>query len=274
MIDSEILVPFLKWAGGKRWALPSILACAPDNIKTYVEPFLGSGSVFFALKPKKAVLSDLNPRLIETYDAVRTRSDLVNRHLRHFHKSHNKNFYYEERARIRRSMHSRAAQFIYLNRTCWNGLYRVNKRGQFNVPIGTKTAVYYGASDLAGHGKALQVAALKTQDFQESIDAAKAGDFIFADPPYTVKHNLNGFVKYNETLFSWDDQIRLRDALARAAERGVSFALTNANHEAIHELYEGIGQHMELDRASVLSGKAAARQRVTELLVNHRHGPH
>lgn len=156
---------------------------------------------------------------------------------------------------------------MYLNRTCWNGLYRVNRKGQFNVPKGTKSTVIFPHDDFQAVSDALQSAELSACDFEETIAQCQAGDLLFVDPPYTVKHNFNGFVKYNETIFSWDDQIRLRDAVADAAERGVRVVLANAAHATIEELYEGIGTTHKLSRESVISGKASARGVYEELLV-------
>src|SRR5699024_9439870 len=116
---------------------------------------------------------------------------------------------------------NRAARFIYLNRTCWNGLYRVNKQGKFNVPIGTKVNVRLESDNFMLTSDILKKVDLLISDFENIVDGALEDDFVFADPPYTVAHNNNGFIKYNEKLFSWSDQVRLRDAIIRARERGV-----------------------------------------------------
>lgn len=161
----------------------------------------------------------------------------------------------------------RAAQFIYLNRTCFNGLYRVNLKGKFNVPIGTKVKVFDRFEDFSAISRILKRAEICHSDFEFIIDSAISGDFLFIDPPYTVKHNLNGFIKYNEKIFSWDDQVRLRDAIVRAAARGVIVLLTNAAHASVVALYEGIGTMRFVTRSSVLAGKKVARGSVDELIV-------
>ena len=234
----------------------------------YIEPFVGSGAVYFALRPHRAVLADINETLIETYRCVRDHPSEIEKLLVAHDGEHSKDYYYEVRAKSFDDRAARAAQFIYLNRTCWNGLYRVNKKGEFNVPIGTKTSAVLKTDDWLRHSEVLSGALLGVQDFEVTIDAAEAGDLVFADPPYTVKHNFNGFIKYNESLFSWDDQVRLRDALVRAHHRGARVVATNADHQSIHELYEASGFELtSLERASVLSGDPAYRGRFGELLI-------
>ena len=143
-------VPFLKWAGGKRWLAERHLDLFPTGFSRYIEPFLGSGSIFFALNPDESILSDSNPRLIETFQEVRDRPELVYQLLCNHQNAHDNEYYYEERNReYLDDPAKRAAQFIYLNRTCWNGLYRVNRKGQFNVPRGTKSAVLLNTDDFA-----------------------------------------------------------------------------------------------------------------------------
>jgi DNA adenine methylase len=262
-----IIVPFLKWAGGKRWLANTALEVFPSDYKRYVEPFLGSGALYFHLKPKCALLADLNPRLIETYKGIRDEWHKVRDALKRHHLKHNRVYYYEERARNHRVLSERAAQFIYLNRTCWNGLYRVNLDGVFNVPIGTKSAVVMDTDDFASVAALLKTARLQCCDFGEVLEDCRQGDLVFVDPPYTVKHNMNGFIKYNEKLFSWNDQVRLRDAVASAGRRGAQVVVTNADHPSVRDLYRGVGRIRNISRPSVLAANAAARASVNELLV-------
>lgn len=261
--------PFLKWAGGKRW----LMSTWPDSLQVdherYIEPFLGGGAAFFTKAVVPSLLSDLNFRLIETYKVVRDDAQALLIKLRQHHRSHSPEYYYATRAKKPRSEIGRAAQFIYLNRTCWNGLYRLNQKGEFNVPIGTKTKVLDDTEDFMQVSLKLAYAELKTSDFEESINASQSGDLLFVDPPYTVKHNHNGFIKYNERMFSWADQIRLRDALVRADRRGAYILATNAAHECIGELYGTHFHLMPVDRASVISGKNAGRGRYGELLISN-----
>ncbi|MEQ9574599.1 MAG: Dam family site-specific DNA-(adenine-N6)-methyltransferase, partial [Rhodospirillales bacterium] len=220
--------PFIKWAGGKRWLTADPTFSLPKFSGRYIEPFLGSGAVFFHTRPSDALLSDVNPRLIEVYLAVRDNWKQVLQELKRMQRLHSKRFYYEERMRKRTTPHTRAAQFLYLNRTCFNGLYRENLKGEFNVPIGTKDKVVFEDEDFAEISSVLSRASIRTSDFATSIAEAVRGDLVFADPPYTTAHNMNGFIKYNQNIFSWQDQVRLRDVLIEAVERGVKVVLTNA----------------------------------------------
>ncbi len=259
--------PFLKWAGGKRWLVKNHAEIFPKNFNRYYEPFLGSGAVYFHLLPNEAVLSDVNDDLINSYLAVRDSHKDVTSLLEEYQNLHSKEFYYDMRARTPESSVERAAQFIYLNRTCWNGLYRVNLKGKFNVPIGTKTNVILDTDNFEALSLLLQNSDIKTQDFESTINQAGDGDFVFVDPPYTVKHNQNGFVKYNEVLFSWDDQTRLRDSVFRARDRGAFVLVTNADHASIRELYEGVNMST-FKRNSVIAGISAKRGMYSELIIN------
>lgn len=265
--DNGDVSPFLKWAGGKRWFVKNHRDMLPNNYGTYFEPFLGSGAVFFSLKPKKAVLADSNSALIETYQAIKDDWAKVWSILRRHQRNHSDEYYYQERGRQRKSRFERAAQFIYLNRTCYNGLYRVNLAGKFNVPRGTKDTVVFDTDNFSVVSDRLQCTELNYSDFEPIINRSKRGDLVFVDPPYTVKHNLNGFVKYNEKIFTWEDQVRLRDSVFRAKKRGAFVIVTNANHESIWDLYKGFGEYEVLDRYSVLAGDAAHRKSSSELII-------
>lgn len=269
-MKDRTLRPFLKWAGGKRWLFDSGQFSLPVIRGRYIEPFLGGGAAFFANLPVRAVLSDSNKRLIELYIAIRDQADIFEALLRNHAKLHSKEYYYTVRATQFKTPVGRAAQFLYLNRTCFNGLYRENLKGQFNVPIGTKQTVIFDSDDFKSWSVALSNCWLGFRDFEEAIDEATEGDFIFVDPPYTVRHNMNGFVKYNQNIFAWEDQVRLRNALGRAVERGAIFAMTNADHESIKDLYAGFGIHRPLQRYSVIAGSSAHRAKSTELLVTCR----
>jgi DNA adenine methylase len=260
--------PFLKWAGGKRWLVSKHPELFNFSFKTYFEPFLGSGAVFFHLKPENAVLSDLNSELINTYSAIKSDWEKVYDHLVFHQKNHSREYYYKVREQKLRSDATKAARLIYLNRTCWNGLYRVNKSGEFNVPIGTKTRVVSEDDCFQEVAQLLRKTELLSVDFEKIIDRSKKEDFLFVDPPYTIKHNYNGFIKYNENLFSWDDQIRLRDALLRASKRGVRFLVTNACHESVKSLYESDFVTLVTERSSVISGASTGRGTYEELLIS------
>lgn len=264
-IDDIVVIPPLKWAGGKRWFAANHLDLLPQRFNTYVEPFMGSGALFFKIKPDRAILSDINDELINLYEVIRDFPGALETKLATHQRRHCTEYYYEVRRSRPRTALNIAARTLYLNRTCWNGLYRVNLRGEFNVPKGTKDCVVLETDNFDNLAMLLRKTTILCQDFEQTLDAAEPGDFAFVDPPYTVAHNNNGFVKYNQNLFSWDDQIRLRDAVTRAANRGVKVLVTNAAHESVISLYEGFDQVL-VDRAGVIAGDASMRGRYQELV--------
>lgn len=261
------LPPFLKWAGGKRWLAAYYQQLFPRHFDRYFEPFLGGGAVFFSLMPENAFLSDMNGRLVGCYNQLKLNPDGFSTLMHAHQRAHCKQYYYEVRRKNLKSPLKQAAQFLYLNRTCWNGLYRVNLDGVFNVPIGTKSAVIFEGESFREYAAALEGAKIKSCDFERSIAKTRNGDFLFVDPPYTVRHNLNGFAKYNEEIFSWADQIRLRKALDEAASRGVKILLSNAHHDSVLELFADLGQVHIVNRTSLIAGKASHRSRVTEVAI-------
>lgn len=259
--------PFLKWAGGKRWLTHRFKNFENLDFNKYIEPFLGGGAVFFDLLPERSNLSDSNTKLICTYNALKANSRHVIKKLEAYAENHTSEHYYNVRSAVFSDPFDIAAQFIYLNRTCWNGLYRENLSGVFNVPKGTKSKVVYEDDDFEKVEFVLRNALLDCCDFQIGIESAASGDLIFADPPYTVKHNNNGFVKYNERIFSWDDQIRLRNAISFASKNGARAIVTNAYHPSIIELYSNVGEIVPLDRYSVLSNDKKFRSPTQEAVI-------
>lgn len=263
----EECLPFLKWAGGKRWFVNRFFDIIPVNFGRYIEPFLGSGAIFFGLQPKEAILADLNPDLVETFVAIKEDWKRVVAILQKYHTLHSTPFYYRVRSSRPRSKVARAAKFIYLNRTCWNGLYRVNKLGKFNVPVGTKESVILGSDDFGRASALLKRARLMTADFELVISTAMRGDLVFADPPYVTAHSQNGFLKYNEKLFSWGDQVRLKESLDRAKERGVQILATNADTPSIRRLYEKSFTVRTATRSSIIAASSNNRGKSNELIV-------
>lgn len=261
------LAPFLKWAGGKRWFTRNYSHLFPHFAGRYIEPFLGSGAVYFHIRPTSALLGDCNRDLIETYAALKENWSSVAVHLRAHISSHSRSYYYAARSRIPEDRAERAARLIYLNRTCWNGLYRVNAQGEFNVPLGTCRALGMDDEYLSRVSDVLQTAELHSCDFQYLVEEAGPGDLLFVDPPYTVTHSSNGFIKYNETLFSWSDQERLAKCLVEAQHRGASLIATNAPHSSVRRLYEQDFCLIEVGRFSSISATSAARRNYTELLI-------
>lgn len=257
--STDGVMPFLKWAGGKRWLIGAHLDLFPVDYNHYIEPFLGSGATFFTMNPAHAILSDSNEWLIETYKAIKKDWKRVVDYLRVHQRKHSLSYYYQVRDGEARNEFTRAAKLIYLNRTCWNGLFRVNRKGEFNVPIGTKQKVILDSDDFENVSRRLRKARLLNCDFEVAINAACEGDFIYADPPYIVNHQNNGFVKYNNKLFTWSDQERLSEALFRAYRRGAKIILSNAMHYSIRSLYKDWCDVIILQRASVISGSNNGR---------------
>lgn len=263
------MLPFLKWPGGKRWFISNYAHFLPSNYERYIEPFLGGGSVFFHLEPRAALLSDTNEELVATYNCIRKDWQRVTERLCEHQEKHGSAHYYAVRDNMPSDPVDRAARLIYLNRTCFNGIYRVNLKGKFNVPKGTKDTVVFASDDFERVARILMNTELRVGDFQVAVDEARRGDFIFADPPYTVRHNLNGFTKYNEKLFSWEDQLRLANALSLAKDRGAMILVTNANHSSVRDLYKNYGFDFRVvTRFSSISGKPESRKQFEELVVH------
>lgn len=262
------LPPFLKWAGGKRWFVQKHADLLPKAFDRYIEPFLGGGSVYFHLRPTRAVLGDTNPELIAAYQGIQKNWKGVMRSLQYHDRQHSDDYYYLVRGKRPTQAVPRASRMIYLNRTCFNGIHRVNLKGDFNVPRGTRDTVIFDTDRFDEMSMLLSTADIRLSDFESLIDEARKGDFVFADPPYTVRHNFNGFVRYNETLFSWLDQERLAKALIRARTRGVSIVSTNANHSSVRNLYAGNGFRLiTTSRFSSISANSEYRSQFDELIV-------
>jgi DNA adenine methylase len=237
-----------------------------------IEPFLGAGSVFFALAPEQAVLNDFCAPLVDTWNAVRSDPHKVYREATRLELTRDN--YYLVRALRGGTLHERAGRFIYLNRGAFNGLYRVNLSGEFNVPWGApKTQNIVDREALVAASRRLRLATKKVMqgDFERVVDLAGPADLVFLDPPYVTSHNDNGFIAYNEKIFSWSDQERLARAARRAAERGAVVAVTNANHPSIVQLYPDFRMEL-LERASTLAASSSKRGRTTEILLMANNG--
>lgn len=262
----------LKWAGGKRWLVSRNPQLFNLEYKSYVEPFLGSGAVFFELAPKRGLLSDTNARLINFYKCIRRDPDKMYSIMQKHSRKHSVSYYYKLRDEFLSDKFEQAAQFLYLNRTCWNGLYRENLKGLFNVPKGTKDSVLFDDDDFSAVSRRLQKIELRVSEFEPIIANVGDGDFVFVDPPYTVKHNINGFVKYNEKIFSWADQVRLAEVIFERSKSGANFLITNAYHASVISLYQSFARLGAVSRASVIAGSGKHRGVTEELLIFV--GPH
>ena len=268
--------PFLKWAGGKSQLLPALLKVIPSKIKTYHEPFLGGGAVFFKLASdrrfERAILSDWNSELVDCYKIIRDFPDeLVARLREHWNANWNTAEYFKEM----RGLHpdnlthiDRAARTIYLNKTCFNGLYRVNKSGQFNVPFGKfENPSLFREENIRACSYALNhFAALLQGDFVVAIDDAEEGDVVYFDPPYVPMSETANFASYTSSGFDMNDQIRLSIAFKNIVNRGGLPILSNSDTPLVRELYDGFETHVVQATRSINS-KGDGRGTVGEVIV-------
>lgn len=275
MASTGVPRPFLKWAGGKTRLLPELLARAPEHFGRYYEPFLGGGALFFALcragRVQSALLSDANRELIDTYIAIRDDLRAVIEYLEAYKQQHSADFYYALRARdpSELSPSERAARMIYLNKTGYNGLYRVNRQGKFNVPFGRyKSPSIYDEANLQAISAALQGVELRCRPFEEAVATAQAGDWVYCDPPYAPSSKTANFTAYQAGGFSSDDQRRLRDLCAELAGRDVYVMVSNSATPLIRDLYGGEPFHLhEVHTRRAINSKRDGRGLVKELII-------
>ncbi len=261
---TEPIKPFLRWAGGKQWIAARLASMIPSDSGIYYEPFLGGGSVYFATLPSRAVLSDLNGRLVETYRVLRDNPLAVTSVLQCW--SNDEFRYYNVRASEYQDEAHRAAQFIYLNRTCWNGLYRVNKQGTFNVPFANHGRAIFNTNHLLQVSYALRGTELQCSDFEYILRRAQPRDFVYLDPPYTTLGDAGGFSKYNVDCFTWNDQLRLGHVAVTLAKRGCYVLVSNVGQKEILELYPGF-LSKEMVRHSIIAASSKFRKVTNELLL-------
>lgn len=225
--------------------------------------------MYFHLAPQDAVLSDVNVDVIRAFEGIKREPEQVQLHLELHKTLHSSEHYYDVRDSEPAGLAEQAARVIYLNRTCFNGIYRLNKAGRFNVPMGERCQVLMPTDNFAATSGLLQGADVLLGDFEAMIDKAAEGDLVFADPPYTVRHNTNGFVLYNENLFSWSDQVRLADTLERAKGRGVKILSTNADHASVRDLYRKRKFRIRtVSRFSPIAAQATSRKQFSELVIS------
>ena len=261
-----MILPCLRWAGGKRWLVKYIDQLLPqDGFRNYHEPFLGGASMFLSIGVEHmAFLSDLNDELIETYMAIRDVPYEIISILANYRNE--KEFYYKIRNKKYKTEAEKAARFIYLNQTSYNGIYRVNLKGEYNVPYGFRKKKVLDEQSILEVSRSLQDKHLETADFEVVRRNVRQGDLVFLDPPYTVSHNNNGFVKYNQKIFSLEDQYRLRALIDYINEIGAYYILTNAAHKTIVEIFSCDNRRFELSRANLIGGTNAKRGQVSEYI--------
>lgn len=263
-MTESLQAPLFKWTGGKRWLVDHVEPTLP-RFARYHEPFVGGGALFFGLKPRCATLADTNGELISAYIQIRDNPLGVSRILRTM--DIGREAYTAIRRWRPRSEVRRAARFVYLNRTAFNGIYRVNRNGIFNVPFGCKPSTALPDFDtLRAASVALKGVRLYQRDFARSIGFAKRRDLVYVDPPYVTHHNNNGFQRYNEVIFSWEDQKRLALCCSLAAKRGVFVLVSNAAHNEVLALYDGFRRDL-VSRQSAISAKPSGRTSVKECIL-------
>ena len=260
--------PFVKWAGGKRQLIPELLRYVPGEFSTYFEPFVGGGALFFQLRPRRAVLADINQRLIRTYKGVRNNVSDVIRLLKAY--PHDERFFYELRdldidlgtdAEV-------AAWFIYLNKIGFNGLYRVNRKNRFNVPFGRhRNPTICDEATLQACAIALKDAELLVADFETVVERAGPRDLVYFDPPYVPISVTSSFTSYTSTGFGLDGQVRLRDLALSLKQRGVHVLLSNSSSEIVRGLYGPEFSVAEVSATRLVNSNVSRRGAITELVI-------
>jgi DNA adenine methylase len=260
---------FLKWAGGKTRYASTLVSLAPDFTGSYREPFLGSGAVFFELRPQAAVLSDANEELVVCFRVVATEPESVMARLDEMPNTP------EHFERVRRqhpqdlSDLDRAVRVIYLNKTSFRGLWRVNRRNEFNTPYGAYDRPYYNRTTLLRASKALTGVDIRLADFEQAVDEAEMGDWVYCDPPYVPLGGWADFKRYTPGQFGKDDHVRLCEAMRRAAGRGVFVAMTNSDTPFVRDLFGGDFQIFRLATRRDINLKAVSRASSDLIVTNY-----
>lgn len=270
--------PFVKWAGGKRQIIDKLLKYAPDEFNTYYEPFIGGGALLFELSPKKAVINDFNKELINVYNILcdEEKFKKMCSVLNSYEAKHSEEFFYEIRNKDRNkssfnrlSDYTRAGRTIYLNKACFNGLYRVNSKNEFNVPFGKKLKVNtYEGGNLITVSNYLTMNDIKilNVDFEEAVKDAKKGDFIYFDPPYDS--DTSTFNSYTEGGFGKEEQKRLARVYKELSDRGCYVMLSNHNTSLIQELYKDFNIHV-IEAKRNINANGKKRGKVEEVIITN-----
>ncbi len=272
----QVAAPIVKWAGGKTRLLDQLGALRPRLFRRYFEPFLGGGALFFRLAPNNAVLSDQNADLINMYRCVAWNVEAVIRRLQIHKKRHSEDHYYEIRSwwndrKARQSDVQRAAAFLYLNKTCYNGLWRVNSKGLFNVPMGRyDDPPICDPPRLRAASLLLRRADLVSGQYADGAEPAAAGDFVYFDPPYHPLTATSNFTSYTQDSFTEDDQRELATVARRLTDRGCAVMISNSDTPFIRELYRGFRIH-RVEVARAINSKASARGAVHEVIVTNNY---
>lgn len=272
--NQKDISPFLRWAGGKTRSIRFLEKHLPphfSNGNRYYEPFLGAGSLFFHLGPSKATLSDNNKDLIDCYKAVKKHPELVLSYLQHHLSNTCEEYYYNMRKKYNNSKASiaKAALFIYLNKTCFNGIWRVNKKGEFNVPYGYREPPsLLSRNNLLDISKALSKATISHKDYKQILRHAKEGDFVYFDPPYPPLNGTSYFTHYTKEGFDKKDHAELASVANMLNERGCYVMISNADMPYIRFLYESIFNIYEIEIMRLIRADGK-RYKVREIAITN-----
>ena len=265
--------PIVKWVGGKRQLMFDLLKNMPQNYNRYFEPFIGGGALFFELQPDNAYISDMNEELISLYQVVR---DNVDELITDLKKHDISKEYFMEIRNIDRTENyenwssvQKASRFIYLNRTCFNGMYRVNSKGEFNVPFGHyKNPRIVDENNLINCSNLLQRTEIRHADFSEILTKVQKGDFVYFDPPYVPLSETSSFTSYTKDGFDIDMQFKLRDVCDELDSMGVKFLLSNSDTKLVNELYANY-EIKKVFASRQINANADGRGKITEVLVRN-----
>lgn len=270
---NQLTYPIVKWVGGKRQLMFELIKNVPQNFKRYYEPFIGGGALFFELQPQNAYISDMNEELINLYSVVRDNVyELIHDLCKH---EISKEYFLEIRNLDRTEKYKnlsnveRASRFIYLNRTCFNGMYRVNSKGEFNVPFGNyKNPRIVDESNLLNCSELLKKTEIKCADFSEILNFVKKGDFVYFDPPYVPLNETSSFTSYTKDGFDINMQFKLREVCDELNSMGVKFMLSNSDTKLVNELYANY-EIKKVFASRQINANADGRGKITEVLVRN-----
>ncbi|MCI9140160.1 DNA adenine methylase [bacterium 1XD42-8] len=275
MAKTYFISPIVKWVGGKRQLLPEIMPFINKKCSTYVEPFVGGGAVFFELQPKKAIINDYNHELINVYIVIRDHAQELIQLLEKHNSCNSEEYFYFVRSLDRlekykgMSIVEKAARIIYLNKTCYNGLYRVNSAGQFNSPYGKyKNPNIVNEALIRGMSKYLQSnkITIRQGDYKDVLKGLRRGAFVYLDPPYMPISSSSSFTGYTENGFSYEQQVMLKEECDKLREKGIAFLQSNSDCEEIQELYKGYKVKTVQAKRSINS-KGDKRGEINEVLI-------
>ena len=272
--------PFVKWVGGKRQLLQqfrSRILYPPEGFNpktaTYFEPFVGGGAMFFDIKPKKAVLSDMNSELITTFNVIKKDVESLIKKLKYHKTKNNKEYFLKIRSKDIKNLSALdiAARFIYLNRTCFNGMFRVNSSGQFNVPYGKNSnPMICDEDNLRKVSKSLKNIKVLHEDYKKVLDRAKKGDFVYFDPPYYPVNKTSSFTSYTKEAFLEKEQMELSSTFLELHNRGCFVMLSNSNTPFIKELYSNLSKKITINKVYAtrsINSKGSGRGEIREVVI-------